>query len=63
MKFQMLLCGECFYLTAHKVSVVQSVEGWIVCAPLIVNIFVTIEYNCKALFETPCITNGRHIEP
>jgi hypothetical protein len=24
---------------------------------------VTFEYHCKALFDTPCITNWSHIEP
>jgi hypothetical protein len=39
---------------------VQGVERLIVCTPLRVNVFVTLvthqhlEYNCKALFETPC---------
>jgi hypothetical protein len=37
-------------------------EQWLVCTPLSMNIFVTLithhrlEYNCKALFETPCIS-------
>jgi hypothetical protein len=45
------------YLKAYKLSIVQSV-----------NVFVTLatrshlEYYCKSIFETPCITSGSHIE-
>jgi hypothetical protein len=48
---------------------IQDVERWIVCTPLSVNVFQTLatqqhlEYRCKDLFETPCITSESHIEP
>jgi hypothetical protein len=47
---------------------VASVERWIASTPLSVNLFVSLatqklENHCKALFETPCITCGSHIEP
>jgi hypothetical protein len=43
-------------------------ERWIVCTPLSANVFVTLatqrhlEYYCKALLETPCITSGTYSE-
>jgi hypothetical protein len=73
MVFQMLLCGECYeehlHLKAYKLFIIQGVKLWIVCTPLSVKAFVTLatqqhlEYHCKALFKTPCITSGSHIEP
>jgi hypothetical protein len=45
-----------------------NLERWIVCMPLSANVFVTLsiqyhlEYHCKALLETSCITSGSHIE-
>jgi hypothetical protein len=39
-----------------------TLNGFIVCTPLSIKVFVTLatqshlEYHCKALFETPCIT-------
>jgi hypothetical protein len=36
------------HLKAYKLSIVQGVEY--------------LEYHCEALFETPCIINGSHIE-
>jgi hypothetical protein len=54
MVFQILLCGECY-------ENVQD-EQWIVCTYLSVNAFITLathshlEYHCKALFKTLCIS-------
>jgi hypothetical protein len=62
MVFQM--CGEWY-----KPSIVKGDERGIVCTPLSVNVFITLatqqqlEHLSKALFETPCITSGSHIEP
>jgi hypothetical protein len=56
-------------LKAYKLTIVQAVEHWIVCTPLGVNVFVTLstqqhlEYHCKALFQTSCITSESDIEP
>jgi hypothetical protein len=51
-----------------SLSIVQIVEGWTVCTPLSVNVFValgtlTFGIPLQALFETPCIPSGSHIEP
>jgi hypothetical protein len=57
------------YLRAYELSIIQGVERWIVCTSLSVNVFVTLatkrhlEYHCKALFETPCITSESYREP
>jgi hypothetical protein len=57
------------HLKAYKLSIMQDVVQWVVCTPLSINVFVKIatqqhlEYDCKTLFETPCIPNGSHIEP
>jgi hypothetical protein len=56
-------------LKAYKVSIVQHLGPWIVCTPLSVNGFVSLatqqhfKYHCEALFKTPCITSGSHIDP
>jgi hypothetical protein len=56
-----------FTLNAYKLSIVQRVRWWIVCTPLSINVFITLatqkhlEYNCKALLETLCITGSSHI--
>jgi hypothetical protein len=39
MVFQMLRCGECY----ENVQTIQGVERWIACAPLSVNVFVTLD--------------------
>jgi hypothetical protein len=46
------------HLKTYKLSIVQGVERWITPATQ-----QQLEYHCKALFEPPCITSGRHIEP
>jgi hypothetical protein len=60
------------FISVHNIGVMltcQQLERWIVRTPSSVNVFVTLatqqhlEYNCKTLFETPCITNESHIEP
>jgi hypothetical protein len=49
------------HMKAYKLFIVQHLERWTVCMSLSVKVFVTLaiqqhlEYNCKALFETPCI--------
>jgi hypothetical protein len=53
----------------YKLCIVRGVQRWLVCTPLSVNVFLTLatqqrlEYHCKALFETPCITSESHTEP
>jgi hypothetical protein len=64
MAFQMLLCGECYenVYTYGVQAIFHGVEQWIVCMPLSVKVFMILptqqhlEYHCKALFFTPCIT-------
>jgi hypothetical protein len=57
------------HLKAYKLSIFHGIERWIVCTASRTNIFLALatqqhfEYNCKAIFETPCITSGSHIEP
>jgi hypothetical protein len=57
------------HLKAYKLSDLQHLERWIVCKPFSANVFVTLatkkhlEYHCKALFETSCITSESHLEP
>jgi hypothetical protein len=46
MVFQMLLCGYCY----ENVYDVQTARH-----------AAKLEYNCKALFETPCTTSESHI--
>jgi hypothetical protein len=52
-----------------RLDTLCNIRGWIICTPLSVNVFVTLatelhlEYYCKTLFETPCITSRSHIEP
>jgi hypothetical protein len=55
----MLLYGVLRKRLHLKAFVVQGVERWMVCTPLIVNVFVTLathhsECHCKTLFETSC---------
>jgi hypothetical protein len=67
MVFQMLLLGKRSQLKAHGLSIVQRVERWKVCTPSSVNVFITpaielhLEYHCKGISETPCITSKSHI--
>jgi hypothetical protein len=61
--------SKCYCVASvTKLSFFQGDERWLVCTPLSVNVSVTLakqqhlDYHCKALFETSCITSGSHIE-
>jgi hypothetical protein len=56
-------CGECYEnVYTERRTNCPSFNIWMVCTALSVNFFVTLatqqylEYHCKVIFETPCIT-------
>jgi hypothetical protein len=45
------------YLKAYELYIVLDLGLRTVCTPLSVNVFITLEYHFRVLFETPCIAS------